>query len=671
MRRWAAFAIGAAPFLLPAAGVLAQEPPEVRIQDHPLALGPGRAITLAAIPGGGLLAAWQGTGGRQGQGTITVCRFGLNGVAIGCEEIVPDAGRSASRPVVAAAGRHNLVAGWKEEGQIKVRKLDGPSSPLIVTSCCAGGFDLAATPDGFVAVWEAIAGLPSGTRGLAPVAELKGQRFTWGEPDAPEEARTLASGLNGERLGDPDPPRARLVDGRTLLVAWGRGGVKGDVFLGAFDAAKLAGLPPGALSPGAVNLFHAGLQRRPALAAQSLEDLRAVWESGPPAVKIDLALCLDGQESARTAPEEGGLDRFSLGLAGASAALADPLVVPADGSLRLGVLQFGGASVRSLLGGTRLELRSIGGRWEADEVADRLSDLAQDPPEANGEGATAARCLCTATALLSGGPNACPRSDEDLCRGPIPDLPSVEGPARRVVLLFTGSLSCLAPPVSPSLCHPTAAEESCLLQGAARLARQRGVTAVNVVRGPDSGLELARLATLGHPLDDEPRIDLSQVAFSADPRDEGGFVGEAADAAGLVQALGRALAAEEGAEGGIFARFRTRAGGWSPEIQVNSSTAGGQSAPDVALDPQGTTLFVWEDRPDGRIAAQFFDPQGRRRGTEIEVSARSVEARRPRAVALGLGRFAVLWEQEADGAQSSSVWGRLLAPPARGSATPR
>jgi hypothetical protein len=77
------------------------------------------------------------------------------------------------------------------------------------------------------------------------------------------------------------------------------------------------------------------------------------------------------------------------------------------------------------------------------------------------------------------------------------------------------------------------------------------------------------------------------------------------------------------------------------EFQVNSQTAGDQSAPAVAVDGNGLSIVAWADETDG-IVVRRFDAAGIPLGPEAAVDPDpSVFQREPAVAVAATGAFVV------------------------------
>jgi hypothetical protein len=90
-------------------------------------------------------------------------------------------------------------------------------------------------------------------------------------------------------------------------------------------------------------------------------------------------------------------------------------------------------------------------------------------------------------------------------------------------------------------------------------------------------------------------------------------------------------------------------------FQVNTSTTYGQRLPQVASDPSGDFVVVWQGPGDGDIFAQRYDASGARQGGEFRVNTQSADKQWYPAVASDAsGNFVVVWMSYG---QDGSYWG--------------
>ena len=80
------------------------------------------------------------------------------------------------------------------------------------------------------------------------------------------------------------------------------------------------------------------------------------------------------------------------------------------------------------------------------------------------------------------------------------------------------------------------------------------------------------------------------------------------------------------------------------EVPVNTSVAGNQSNPDVAMAPDGGFVVTWEtSTPSGAVMARRFATGGASGGSEITVGAAQTNDGAPRIAIEGDGAFTVAW----------------------------
>jgi hypothetical protein len=114
---------------------------------------------------------------------------------------------------------------------------------------------------------------------------------------------------------------------------------------------------------------------------------------------------------------------------------------------------------------------------------------------------------------------------------------------------------------------------------------------------------------------------------------------------------------------GVFAQ-RYAAGGVpvGGEFQVNTSTAGNQSTPAIAVNPDRSFVIVWEDDgsgPGSTIRAQRFDALGLPVGAEFPVSTSPSEFPSSPGIAAASSGFVIVWQSYGDGSSSGIVGRRF------------
>ena len=163
--------------------------------------------------------------------------------------------------------------------------------------------------------------------------------------------------------------------------------------------------------------------------------------------------------------------------------------------------------------------------------------------------------------------------------------------------------------------------------------------------GSVSGVFLRRVAASGTPLGTDMQVNTFTRGPQGSPR-------VAADPAGnfiVVWQSGQLFGAGQDGDGtGVFAQ-RYAAGGvpLGGEFQVNATTAGNQSAPAIAVHPDGSFVIVWEDAlfgQSGTIRGQRFDTLGVPVGSEFPASTPASQAPGSPAVATTSNGFVVVWQ---------------------------
>ena len=76
-------------------------------------------------------------------------------------------------------------------------------------------------------------------------------------------------------------------------------------------------------------------------------------------------------------------------------------------------------------------------------------------------------------------------------------------------------------------------------------------------------------------------------------------------------------------------------------FRVNTTTAGDQTAPDVAADAGGRFVFVWQD--EAQVLGQAFGAGGGRQGPESPLSPGGAGQTTPQVAMLGGGDFVAAW----------------------------
>ena len=124
---------------------------------------------------------------------------------------------------------------------------------------------------------------------------------------------------------------------------------------------------------------------------------------------------------------------------------------------------------------------------------------------------------------------------------------------------------------------------------------------------------------------------------------------------------------QDGGSYGVFARrFNSAGAPLTAEIPVNSTTANAQGAPDVAGDPDGDFVVVWESNlQDGSafgIFARRFSSTGAPLGGEFRANSFTSNAQRSPAIdAEGDGDFVVVWVSLGQDGSGYGVFGQRFS----------
>ena len=99
-----------------------------------------------------------------------------------------------------------------------------------------------------------------------------------------------------------------------------------------------------------------------------------------------------------------------------------------------------------------------------------------------------------------------------------------------------------------------------------------------------------------------------------------------------------------------------------PEFRINTYTTGGQGAPDIAADPSGKFVVVWQGQglqeADG-IFGQRFDSSGVPLGPEFHVNTFTTSLQAEQRVAAGpSGQFVVVWQSYPQDGSGNGVFGQ-------------
>jgi len=119
-------------------------------------------------------------------------------------------------------------------------------------------------------------------------------------------------------------------------------------------------------------------------------------------------------------------------------------------------------------------------------------------------------------------------------------------------------------------------------------------------------------------------------------------------------------------ESGIFARrFNSSGAALGNEIQVNVFTAGDQTLPDVAMQPSGGFVVVWQDHEQAGapgIFGRLYDATGAPDGGEFDIPENvGATKERPRVATGSDGSFTVAWESSPQDGSSRGMFARRFA----------
>jgi hypothetical protein len=120
------------------------------------------------------------------------------------------------------------------------------------------------------------------------------------------------------------------------------------------------------------------------------------------------------------------------------------------------------------------------------------------------------------------------------------------------------------------------------------------------------------------------------------------------------------------AESGIFARrFDSSGAPLGNEFQVNVFTTGDQTLPDVAMQPSGGFIVVWQDHEQvgaPGIFGRLYDATGAPEGSEFDIPENvGTTKERPRVATGSDGSFTVAWESSPQDGSSRGMFARRFA----------
>jgi len=211
----------------------------------------------------------------------------------------------------------------------------------------------------------------------------------------------------------------------------------------------------------------------------------------------------------------------------------------------------------------------------------------------------------------------------------------------------------------------TRANATTLAQGAA-VARDAGGDYV-VVWSSTTATESAevyfqRFDAKGAALGEETVVNTTAAGSQAAPA-------VAMDATGNFAIVwsGNGTQADQADATGVFLqRFDAEGAPLGEETRVNTTTTNTQDLPAVAMDAGGNFVVVWQSlAQDGSgqgVYAQRFDAAGALQGSEFQVNAFTTGSQRDAAVAMDFGgNFVVAWESNGQDGSLNGVYARLFA----------
>ncbi len=117
---------------------------------------------------------------------------------------------------------------------------------------------------------------------------------------------------------------------------------------------------------------------------------------------------------------------------------------------------------------------------------------------------------------------------------------------------------------------------------------------------------------------------------------------------------------QDGSSGGVFAqRFDSAGSPIGGELQVNTTTAGSQTDPDVAMDADGGFVVVWDD---GELIGQRFSRLGTKIGGEFPINSTTSGSQiQPDIDMNDAGEFVVAWNSDGQDGNSWGIFGRRFS----------
>jgi len=102
---------------------------------------------------------------------------------------------------------------------------------------------------------------------------------------------------------------------------------------------------------------------------------------------------------------------------------------------------------------------------------------------------------------------------------------------------------------------------------------------------------------------------------------------------------------QDGSLSSTFARmFASDGSALGDDFPINAYTTGRQVHPSVVATADGEFVVVWSSWDQSALYGQRFGPTGSRIGTEFRVDTDGVDALHPRVVASPRGSFVVVWQ---------------------------
>jgi hypothetical protein len=169
----------------------------------------------------------------------------------------------------------------------------------------------------------------------------------------------------------------------------------------------------------------------------------------------------------------------------------------------------------------------------------------------------------------------------------------------------------------------------------------------------NANVSAQRYNAAGEPLGDEFQVNTTAFSGGTFPAvamdDDGDFVVTWMDFG------------DDGSGYGVFARMYNAAGSaLGGNFPVNTTTAGAQRRPDIAIDADGDFVIAWENQPTGEkrsIKARAFNALGVPQSGEIDVSTNGeIDHTWPQVAMDDAGNFVVAWASGNVGANQDVVF---------------